>query len=285
MTLAERARALTDLMGEAEALEKPAEQAANSIRPLVDRDPVKNALSGVWLGHRLHPMLTDAVIGTWLSAGLLDLIGGEQGRRSADQLVAAGVVAAVPTAAAGLSDYADLYDHGRRVAFVHAVAADVAVGLQVASLAARRSGRRGLGVGTSLAALGVMGAAAWLGGHLSYVLGVGVDHTGFHEGPEDWEDVGAAADFASEPVVVRAGDHEVVVVRTDDGLTALANACSHAGMPIADGEVADGCITCPYHGSRFRLRDGGVERGPAASPQLRFAVRQIGDRVQAMGLR
>lgn len=285
MRRVEKVQRLVERIGGSQALEEPASRAAESVRPLVSPTPVKNALSGTWLGHKLHPMLTDVVIGSWLSAGLLDLAGGKASQDSADLLVATGVAAAVPTAAAGLSDYTDLYDHGRRVAFVHAVTSDVAVVLQVASLVARRRGRRGWGVALSTAALGVTGAAAWLGGHLSYVLGIGVDHTAFDEGPKDWVRVAPAATITAQPTVVTAGEHEVIVQRVEGALTALANRCSHAGWPIGDGPVDDGCITCPFHGSVFRLSDGAVVRGPAASPQLRYEVRERGGQIEVRGTR
>lgn len=279
-------RRLIDGLGRAEALERPADRLATLVRPAFEPRAIKNALSGVWLGHRLHPLLTDAVIGTWTSAGLLDLLGDEGDVAAARRLVAAGVTASLPTALAGLSDYSDLYDHGRRVAFVHAVAADVAAVLQIASLLARRAGRTRTGRLLSLAALGTVGAAGYLGGHLSQVLGVGVDHTAFHEGPKDWEDIGvAASEVTTTPRVVTAGEHQVLLVRVDDELVALANRCSHAGWPIDDGEVADGCITCPYHGSTFRLADGAVVRGPAASPQLCYEVRERDGRVHLRGTR
>lgn len=278
-------RTLIDRIGADERLEEPAERAADAVRPLFASRTASLALSGAWLGHRLHPLLTDLVIGAWSSAGLLDVIGGRESQRAVRQLIGAGVVAAAPTAAAGLHDYAELYDHGRRVAFVHGLAADAAVLLQVASLVARRRGHAGGGRALSMAALGVMGAVGYLGGHLSYVLGVGVDHTAFSEGPKDWQDVAASDAVATEPVVVQAGENEVLLVRVDGELVGLANRCTHAGWPIAEGEIADGCITCPYHGSVFRLRDGGVERGPAASPQLRYEVRERDGRVELRGLR
>lgn len=279
-------RRIIDAIGESDVLEDPAARVADSVRTAVAPRAVKNALSGVWLGHRLHPMLTDAVIGTWASAGLLDAFGGPDDQRAAQRLVGAGLLATVPTAAAGLSDYSDLYDHGRRVAFVHLMAADVAAILQLASFVSRRSGRVRRGQLLSLAALGVLGAAGYLGGHLSQVLGVGVDHTAFDEGPKEWENVGVAADeVTAAPRVVTAGGHEVVVARIDGRLVALANRCSHAGWPIADGEVADGCITCPHHGSVFRMADGAVVRGPAAAPQLRYRVRERGGQVEIMGAR
>lgn len=230
-------------------------------------------------------MLTDVVLGTWLSAGVLDVLGGREARSGADLLVTAGVASAVPTAASGLSDYVDLYDHGRRLAFAHAVGTNVATALQVTSLLARRRGRRGLGVALSLGALGAVSAASWLGGHLSYVLGVGVDHTAFDEGPKDWVRVGLAEEFGVRPRVVVAGDHEVLLARIDGRLVGLANRCSHAGWPIADGPVDGGCITCPHHGSVFRLADGSVVRGPAASPQLRYEVRVRDGAVEVRGPR
>ena len=278
-------RSFLDRLGEDRRLEGPAEKVADAVRPWFAPRGVRNALSGVWLGHRLHPLLTDVVIGTWASAGLLDALGGRDSERAVRRLHTAGVVAAVPTAAAGLNDYAETYEHGRRLAFVHALVADVALALQVASLLARRRGNHTRGRLLSLAGLGVVGAAGYLGGHLSYVLGVGVDHTAFDEGPKDWEDVADAGAVGTSPTVVRAGEHEVLLTRVDGELVALANRCSHAGWPIADGDVEDGCITCPYHGSVFRLRDGTVVRGPAASPQLQYQVRERAGRIEVRGPR
>ncbi|MBW3605095.1 MAG: Rieske 2Fe-2S domain-containing protein [Actinobacteria bacterium] len=277
---------MIDAVGESDALEAPAARVADAVRGWFAPRAVKNALSGVWLGHRLHPLLTDAVIGTWASAGLLDLLGDRRDEPAAQRLVAAGLAASIPTVAAGLSDYSDLYDHGRRIAFVHAMAADAASVLQAASLLARRGGHAARGRWLSLAALGVVGAAGYLGGHLSQVLGVGVDHTAFDEGPKDWEDTGVrASDVTSTPQVVVAGEHQVLLVRVDGAIVALANRCSHAGWPLDDGPVEDGCITCPYHGSVFRLADGAVVRGPAAAPQLRYGVRERDGRVEVVGPR
>jgi nitrite reductase/ring-hydroxylating ferredoxin subunit len=278
-------RALIDRMGEDRRLEAPAERVADVVRPWFAPRVLKNALSGVWLGHRLHPLLTDAVIGAWASAGMLDAIGGRESQRAVRQLLGAGALAAVPTAAAGLNDYADTAGHARRVALVHALIADVALALQLLSLRARRRGHVGGGRVLSLGALGALGAAGYLGSHLSYVLGVGVDHTAFDEGPQDWEDVAAEDAVTDRPTVVRAGEHEVLLTRVDGRIVALANRCSHAGWPIADGDVADGCITCPHHGSVYRLRDGAVVRGPAASPQLRYEVRARDGRVEVRGPR
>src|SRR4051812_18621764 len=129
---------------------------------------LKDALSGTWLGHPLHPPLTDVVIGTWTSALLLDVVGGAEGEAPADTLVGVGVVAAVPTALAGLSDWAELLGKSRRVGAVHAVGNATALLLQVASLVARRRGGRRRGVALSALGYGVATCSAWLGGHLSF---------------------------------------------------------------------------------------------------------------------
>src|ERR671935_560345 len=88
-----------------EALDEPARKIGKTVRDTVPAGPVKDALSGTWLGHALHPVLTDVVIGTWLSALVLDATGGDPD--ASERLIAAGVVSAVPTAITGASDWAD----------------------------------------------------------------------------------------------------------------------------------------------------------------------------------
>src|SRR5207245_4226226 len=101
----------------------------------------KDVLSGTWLGHPLHPVLTDVVIGSWSSAFLLDLLGGKKGRNAADRLLGLGIVAALPTAAAGLSDWADVQGGTQRVGIVHAVGNTAAVLLNTLSWFARKRGK------------------------------------------------------------------------------------------------------------------------------------------------
>jgi uncharacterized membrane protein len=169
-----------DITGPVEAfatVDGPAGTVGALVRETVRPGPVKDALQGRWMGHALHPLLTDAVIGTWTSGLLLDLTGG----RGADRLVAAGIVCSIPTALTGATDWADAEERdpaARRVGLVHGLANAAALGLQVGSLVARGRGRRGRGVALSLAANGLLGVSGYLGGHLSYVLGVGVEPRG-----------------------------------------------------------------------------------------------------------
>jgi uncharacterized membrane protein len=138
------------------------------------RGPAKEVLSGAWLGHPLHPLLTDLPIGAWTSATVLDVLGGRRARPAADFLVAAGIASALPTALSGVSDWSDLDTRQRRVGLVHALAVDTALSLYVASLVARRRGHRVRGTVLSLLGATAMSAGGYLGGHLVYGMGAGV---------------------------------------------------------------------------------------------------------------
>src|SRR3954469_9111079 len=194
MTIAARPRLhqLAERIGAAAQLDGPAEAAAKWIRGVVPRGPVKDTLSGTPLGHALHPFLTDIPIGTWTSSLILDLVGGREARPASRRLIAAGVLASLPTAATGLNDWADTTpadDSVRRVGAVHAVANVAALALYTASLGARRREKHGRGVALGLAGIGALTVGGHLGGHLSYAKGVGVDETAFTELPDDWTEV------------------------------------------------------------------------------------------------
>ena len=148
-----------------------------AVRGLIPDGAPKDVLSGAWLGHALHPILTDLPIGAWTSAVLLDWTGGKESRPAADRLVLTGVIAAGATIATGWSDYADAErDHAavRRSGLVHAAANAAATALMIGSSLARKRGARGRGRALALAGSGALGAGGWLGGHLSYTLGAGV---------------------------------------------------------------------------------------------------------------
>jgi nitrite reductase/ring-hydroxylating ferredoxin subunit/uncharacterized membrane protein len=274
---------LAERVGQATSLDGPAEAVAGWIRGIVPRGPVKDALAGTPLGHALHPLLTDLPIGTWTSASLLDVVGGRAARPAAERLIAAGILAAVPTAASGLNDWADTTpadDGVRRMGAVHAVANVAALGLYAASLAARRSDRHGRGVALGLAGVGALTVGGHLGGHLSYAKGVGVDRTAFEAGPEDWKEV--YEDAALPEGELRRADLDgkpVVLARVHGQVHALGDTCAHRGGALSDGELAGDCVVCPLHGSRFRLSDGSVEQGPSAYPQPRYDVKVANGRI------
>lgn len=248
---------------------------------LVQPRPVRNALSGTNLGHPLHPMLTDVPIGTWLAAGVLDTVGGEAAAPAADLLVGVGIAAAVPTALSGLNDWSDTYGAETRLGFAHAAGNVAALGLFGASLVSRLAGKRSAGRALGYAGLATMTAGGYLGGHLSFVRGVNVNHTAFEERPSDWTDVAGDADIGEGASrKVHAAGATVLLHRRHGQLYALANTCSHLGGPLDEGKVDDGCVTCPWHGSVFRFDDGKIVRGPASTPQPTYETRIADGRIE-----
>jgi nitrite reductase/ring-hydroxylating ferredoxin subunit/uncharacterized membrane protein len=265
-----------------EPLDPISEPLQRAVRAAVPQESeLKDLLSGTWLGHPLHPPLTDVVIGAWTSALLLDLLGGKHGEEAADRLVAAGILAAVPTASAGLSDWAELRGGSRRVGSVHALGNTTALLLHTLSWLARRRGDRARGVTLSALGYGAASFSAWLGGHLSFAKGVGVNQTAFEEAPSEWAPVldDAKVD-EGQPTGARANGLAVLLIRTGEQLYALADRCSHRGCSLHKGELnPDETLTCPCHGSTFRF-DGSIVKGPATSPQPAFEVRTNAGKIE-----
>jgi nitrite reductase/ring-hydroxylating ferredoxin subunit/uncharacterized membrane protein len=264
-----------------EALDAVAGPLQTAVRKVVPQgSKLKDALSGTWLGHPLHPPLTDVVVGSWTSALLLDLLGGDGADGAAGRLVATGIVAAVPTALSGVSDWAELRGGGRRLGTIHALGNTSALVLQALSLRARRSGNRGRGIALSACAFGVASFSAWLGGHLSFSQGVGVNQTAFDGAPEDWTPVLDAALLADgKPAGAQVGTTPLLVVRAGAEVHAFSDRCSHRGCALHEGYFDGVTVTCPCHGSAFRL-DGTVAKGPATSPQPVFGARIRDGRVE-----
>lgn len=271
-------------IGELEALDAPAQKLGETVRKILGPGRLKDALSGTFLGHALHPLLTDLPIGTWTSASILDLAGGEDSEKAAQRLIGAGILAAVPTAVTGYSDWADTEmasDSARRVGLVHAAANVTALSLYTASYLARRRGHHGRGVALGLVASGALGVGGHLGGHLAYVEGVGVAQTTFEEGPFEWTATLPVSELPEgETACAEAGGVAVLLARQGGRIYALSNNCTHRGGPLHEGELSDGCITCPWHESRFRLSDGSVVQGPATSPQPAFETRVSDGRIE-----
>lgn len=242
---------------------------------------VRNILSGTLVGHPLHPVLTDIPIGAWSMAGLLDLVGGKAMEPAADLLVSVGVAAAVPTAAAGLNDWSDTAGKPRRVGLVHAAANSAALCLYAASAVARAKGNRGLGKSFGLAGLGALMFGGFLGGHLSYANAVNVNKTADRNGPSKWTPVLDDADLPDGGHrKVEAGKVSVLLYRSGSEILAVDSVCSHMGGPLEEGDIADGCVVCPWHGSTFSLDDGSVVRGPATRPQPAYETRVNEGRIE-----
>jgi uncharacterized membrane protein len=159
------------------ALDAVARPAGRAVRALIPDGAPKDVLSGAWLGHALHPILSDIPIGAWTSSVILDWTGGKDSRAASDRLILTGVLAVGATAVTGWSDWADAEQGSaavRRSGLVHAAANGTAAALMISSYLARKRGARGRGKLLSLAGSAALGTGGWLGGHLSYTLGAGV---------------------------------------------------------------------------------------------------------------
>jgi nitrite reductase/ring-hydroxylating ferredoxin subunit len=145
----------------------------------------------------------------------------------------------------------------------------------------RRRGHDKAGAAMALLGAGALTAAGWLGGHLAYALGVGVDTTVFLQFPTEWTDVAAADDVpVGLPIRATASGNAILLLRTESGVVALSDRCTHRGAPLDEGVVRGDCIECPWHGSQFDVYDGSVRRGPATRPQPVFEVRETDGRVE-----
>lgn len=241
---------------------------------------VKDALYGTWLGHPLHPAVTDVPIGSWSASALLDALGHE---RAADVTLKVGVLSAVGAAVTGVAQWYDLQkaEEPRRLGALHASLNTVALGLYATSWVLRDRGQRDTGIVTAMAGLGVASASAWIGGHLSYKLGIGVSRIAFQQAPGEWTDA-RAFDQVSDGQLTRVevNGAPVVLLREGSRVHAASATCTHVGGPLDQGEVDGTCVTCPWHGSQFDLRDGRVVHGPATSVLDAYETRIEGAMVQ-----
>lgn len=259
---------LTALDGVADSVQK--------MTSLIPQGTVKDTLSGTAIGHPAHPLLVSVPIGTFTGALALDATGQPRASRT---LIGVGLLSSLPTALTGWSDWSETRGAERRVGLVHALSNLTGLTLLTASYLTRRGG----GSGRMLAVGGysVLGVGGWLGGHLTYAMGVGVDTTAFSSFPTDWADVCAETDLVpGEAFGGHGGDEPVLLVREGTVIRAIADRCSHRGAPLHEGQIEDGCIVCPWHSSKFSLADGSVVQGPATRPQEAFEVRVIDGRVQ-----
>ena len=276
-----------DAVEEAEFLDGVAAPYGKKIRGLFKPGPVRDALAGTWLGHALHPLMTDVVITSFVGATLVDLVGGDSDGKAQQRLIGLGIAAYGPTAASGTMDWADaeaVDSRIRRTGLVHAGVNAAALSLYVASLKARRSGDHGRGKALGAAGAAVLGFGGFLGGHLSFARGSGVNQTAFDEALDDeWTTVDglAASDLAEgEPKAAVVGDTPLLLLRHSGHLHAMHDRCSHRGCKLTElGEVDGEIVTCNCHGSQFHLHDGTIQRGPAQTDQPVYEVREQDGRI------
>lgn len=242
--------------------------------------PVQDLLHGRWLGHPLHAATTDIPIGLLLGTVVLDLVGQTA---AADLVLSATILFMVLSALSGLADYAVTDGTARTRATLHGTLMVVGLVVLIAS-AVLRSGApadRAVPVALGIIGLAIVTAGAFVGGDVAYVLGNMVSRHAFRGPGTKWVrlDTGDLADLATlpenTPHKLRAGINDIVLVRRGGTIHAIHAVCAHAGGPLDKGTVtSDGCLECPWHGSRFRLADGAVRRGPSVYDQPAYELRE-----------
>lgn len=269
---------LADRLERSTALDRPIQALSKAVRQRLGPGKLRDLLHGVPTGKPLHPALAFVSLGCWLASAVLDMSGTEP--RAARKLVATGLVSAVPTAAAGITDWSVLHREQQRVGFAHAVANLSAFALYAGSLFLRVRGYERGGRALAFAGLSAAGLGGFLGGHLAYRQAAGANHTESvgHLVPLGWHDLCALKELPQGwPVTRRLGYIELFVLRAGNDVTVLADRCAHLAGPLHQGRLAsidgEACVVCPWHGSTFRLIDGSVVHGPATAPQPAFQTR------------
>jgi nitrite reductase/ring-hydroxylating ferredoxin subunit/uncharacterized membrane protein len=240
--------------------------------------PIRDLLQGRWLGHPLHAASTDIPIGMLLGSVVLDVVGQPT---AADVTLLLTILFMVASALSGLADYSETEGSALTRATLHATLMTVALILLIVS-AFMRSGApadRTLPIALSIVGFLIVTAGAFVGGDVAYVFGNMVSRHAFRGRGTKWIrlDTGDVTDLAllpeATPTKMRAGINDLVVIRVGGRIHALHSVCAHAGGPLDEGRIVEGCIECPWHASRFRLTDGLAKRGPTVYDQPAYEVR------------
>jgi len=280
------AQAIPRTLGDQEWIDSVATPLQEAIRKLFEpAGGVKDFLHGRSLGHPLHPALIDLPLGAWTLAAIFDameLTGLRKRNDAAATAIKIGLVGAVAAALAGVTDWSETDGRAKRIGLTHGVMNLSATGLYALSLLLRNRSRSNA-IAVSMLAYGISMSAAYLGGHLTYGEQIGVDHTATsdQDKPEKYTAVLDADDLAeNKPTKATADGVAIVLVKQGDDIFALRDTCTHLGGPLSEGKLEGDSIRCPWHGSRFCLKDGRVLDGPAVFPERPFDVRVRGGKIE-----
>ena len=240
---------------------------------------LKTFIHGTWLGHPLHPVITDIPLGAWTLAVLFDIIylfnRTTTWTAAADLSIIIGVVAALAAAVTGYTDWNETIDRERRVGVAHGLINTLVLIIYVASLIVRGAGgSRGLGIVLALVGYALVISAAYLGGEMVFSIGTGVNHHAWQPVPEKFTKV-LLEGRLNEGTLIKAmaGDTPILLYKKADTVCAISETCSHAGGPLSEGELDGNLVQCPWHASRFDICTGQVRGGPATVSQVRYETR------------
>jgi nitrite reductase/ring-hydroxylating ferredoxin subunit/uncharacterized membrane protein len=239
---------------------------------------VADVLHGKQIGHPLHPLLTDITIGSWTFAAVFDLwsifLRSPSAQKAADRLITIGTLSALPTALAGITDFSGIKQDSAGHGALHGMLNTVGLFFFWRSMRNRASNHHLSGIFYSLVGLSIMTVSAWIGGELVYKRRVGVSHLPEKEIADDWTPIIAADELKANKLLrVEVDDYPVLLYKHAGAISAITAQCSHAGGPLEEGTIKDGCVECPWHFSVFDLNDGHVVHGPATVEQPHFQTR------------
>ena len=251
---------------------------------------LQDFLNGSWLGHSLHPVIVDVVIGGATAALLLQVLawlGVGELRVALLWVLGLTWVTALSAIVTGLTDFKDTATGDERhVVGLHGLINIVATAILIGAFLALLAEADALAGWLLVVGYVVLGTGGFIGGHVVFKYGYMVNHTAFAAGKKakEFTAVMPARDLAeATPTKAMLGTTALVVVRRGDLVFALKETCSHAGGPLAQGKLEGYTVVCPWHASAFRLSDGAVRHGPATTRQVAYRARINDDQVEVQG--
>ena len=251
---------------------------------------LQDFLNGSWLGHSLHPVVVDVVVGGATVAFMLQLLswlGVADLRVAILWVLGLTWLAGLSAIVTGLTDFKDTATGDERhMVGLHGLINIVATVVLIVAFVALLADGDALAGWLIVAGFGVLSVGAFIGGHVVFKYGYMVNHNAFAGGrkAKDYTALLPPADLPeATPTKAMLGATALVVVRRGDVVYALKETCSHAGGPLSQGTLVGDTIVCPWHASAFRLSDGAVRHGPAATRQVAYHARISGDQVEVQG--
>jgi len=239
---------------------------------------VLDFLNGVWLGHPLHPAITDVPVGAWTAAFAMDavdrIVPSDRLKRCADGAICLGITAGIGAAASGLADWQHLAGRDRRLGIMHGLLNLSALTFYTFGLVMRCSKRRSKGNTLSTLGYALASFSAYLGGELVFGSGIGVNRAAWQKPPKDYVAVLPEEELVENiPKLVHVNGTPVLLVRSHGRIHVMGETCTHLGGPLSEGRLTDDDVICPWHGSQFNLDTGCVVHGPATFPEMTYDVR------------
>jgi nitrite reductase/ring-hydroxylating ferredoxin subunit len=251
---------------------------------------LQDFLNGSWLGHSVHPVVTDVVVGGATAALLLQVLiwfGVADLEVALIWLLGLTWLSGLSAIVTGLTDFKDTATGDERnVVGLHGEINIAATVLFIASFVAAVAGASGAAAWLLVTGYLVLSVGAFIGGHVVFKYGYMVNHNAFARGKRarEFTAVLPVAELPEEtPTRAALGATGLVLVRRGDVVYALKETCPHAGGPLAEGHLDGDTIVCPWHGSALRLSDGAVRHGPASSRQVAYRARISGEQVEVQG--